>query len=254
MRMKTARRPSGSLAGLVSVASRLPRSRHGYSLGELLIVLAILTALAGLSWPSVRGSLAKSRLQDSARRVRTELTKARLKAIQTGVPHRFRFQLEGSQFEVVRQTPMLRAEKGQQPFADRTRVDVAGPATASSAPIAHVVTHSLPIGVRFAGVVPARSMRVVSSSRAVSERRAELGPDDNSDDADAEFLPVLWSAPITFYPNGSTRNLRIRLLGSRGFQIDVKLRGLTGTVTVGERKRTVDVDHTIPPELDEGAA
>ena len=258
MRRKTARKPSGNLARLKLEAPRLPRYRHGYSLGELLIVLAILTALAGLSWPSVRGSLSKSRLQDSARQVRTELAKTRLKAIRTGVPHRFRFQLDGSQFEVGPQTPPLQSLEVPQPFANQTGVDRADDVrseseSASASPIANVATHSLLTGVRFAGFVSARLMPVVSSSRATSEQNAVLSRDYDENDADDEFSSVLWSSPIIFYPNGRTRNAKIRLLGERGFQIDVTLRGLTGTATVGELSRPVDVDHTNSPESDEDA-
>ena len=239
------------------------RNRHGYSLGELLIVLAVLTALAGLSWPTVRGSLAKNRLQDSARRVRTELVRARLKAIRTGAVHRFRFQLDGSDFEVGRQQQSFPAEGMNPRLPNPDAVDVvesdsvgseSSTVTLSAVPIANMTSHSLPIGVRFAEAASARSMPFVSSDPPDSELPIESERGGSADDDFvSEFSPVLWSAPIIFYPDGRTRNAKILLLGERGFQIEVSLRGLTGTATVGELKRAVVVDLPSVPDQDEDA-
>ncbi|MFN5904418.1 MAG: Tfp pilus assembly protein FimT/FimU, partial [Planctomyces sp.] len=61
-------------------------SRRGYSLVELLIVLAVLSALAALVQPAMRGVLDKSRLTGAAKQVQAALAKSRALAIREGVP------------------------------------------------------------------------------------------------------------------------------------------------------------------------
>ena len=46
-----------------------------------------------------------------------------------------------------------------------------------------------------------------------------------------------WSAPTVFYQNGRTLNARFRL-ASRDYDVDLFLRGLTGTITIGEVRKT----------------
>ena len=76
--------------------------RRGYSLAELLIVLAILAALAALVQPSVRGLLDKSRLNAGAKQVQAALAKTRALAIREGAPVWFRFEPGGQQWWIER--------------------------------------------------------------------------------------------------------------------------------------------------------
>ncbi|NOX55564.1 MAG: hypothetical protein GXP27_14225 [Planctomycetes bacterium] len=80
------------------MASRRPAT--GYTLFELLLVLALLSLIIGLGWPAMRRALIKAEMRDAARQVRVELAKARLEAIRRGTPMQFRFQLGGRQFLV----------------------------------------------------------------------------------------------------------------------------------------------------------
>ena len=70
-------------------------SRRGYSLVELLIVLAVLSALAALVQPAMRGVLDKSRLTGAAKQVQAALAKSRALAIREGVSVWFRFEPGG---------------------------------------------------------------------------------------------------------------------------------------------------------------
>ena len=51
----------------------------------------------------------------------------------------------------------------------------------------------------------------------------------------SERLP--WSAPIVFYPNGRPSNARIWLADRGDLRVDVMLRGLTATATIGRPER-----------------
>ena len=43
-----------------------------------------------------------------------------------------------------------------------------------------------------------------------------------------------WSDSICFYPDGTTSDVRLVLLNDRGNRVELTLRGLTGTVIVGD--------------------
>ncbi len=75
--------------------------RRGFTLFELLVVLALLGLLVGLGWPALQRSLVRARLRHAARMLKVQLAKTRLKAIRTGVPYRFSYQPGGSQFQLA---------------------------------------------------------------------------------------------------------------------------------------------------------
>jgi hypothetical protein len=46
-----------------------------------------------------------------------------------------------------------------------------------------------------------------------------------------------WSKPVVFYPSGRASDAQFRLLGQFDYYVDVNLRGLTGTITLGQLQR-----------------
>ncbi len=64
--------PSGRASSRMPLPA-MPRSRtgrHGYTLLEMLIVLAVLAIMAGLGWPAVQKMARRSRVSDAAKQVR----------------------------------------------------------------------------------------------------------------------------------------------------------------------------------------
>lgn len=190
---------------MARIGHRIP-PRRAYTLLEMLIVLALLAVLAGLSWPAVRGMLGKSQLRGAAKQVRVALARTRLKAIETGVPQRFSYTAGTARFEVG---PLFTSldEREVEPHPLRGPSQVNGP-----------VEHFLPRDVWFP--VP-----------DVSERGTDLStlPETAREDGEAEAL--------VFYPNGRSSNARIPLAASGGLWIEVTLRGLTGTTRIGPLER-----------------
>jgi prepilin-type N-terminal cleavage/methylation domain-containing protein len=190
---------------MARIGHRIP-PRRAYTLLEMLIVLALLAVLAGLSWPAVRGMLGKSQLRGAAKQVRVALARTRLKAIETGVPQRFSYAAGTGGFEVG---PLLTSldEREVEPRPLRGPSRVNGP-----------VEHFLPRDVWFA-------------APDVSERGTDLSalPETAGEDGEAEAL--------VFYPNGRSSNARIQLAASGGLWIEVTLRGLTGTTKIGPLQR-----------------
>jgi prepilin-type N-terminal cleavage/methylation domain-containing protein len=185
----------------------------GFTLVEMLIVLALLAILAALSWPAVRGLLGQGELRDAARQVRVALVKARLKAIESGVAQRFRYRPHTGRFEVAPLPTSLDEER----TASRAR-------SRRSFSDGEAIEGTLPGKVSFQG--PDRETGGPSAAES-------LGESGRIDDAG-------WSAPIVFFASGRSSNARIRLAGPEGSFIEVTLRGLTGTTRIGPIARQED--------------
>lgn len=183
-----------------------PSTRCAYTLLEMLIVLAVLAVLTALTWPAVRGMLGKSELRDAAKQVRVALARARLEAIESGVPQGFRYAAGAGRFEVG-PLSISRDDRGVAPQPARRSSRAGEP-----------VEQSLPHGVWFVGPE-------VSQSRADSQSSPEPAGEGG------------WSAPIVFHPNGRSGNARLQLASPVGLYVEVALRGLTGTTKIGPIER-----------------
>lgn len=208
---------SRSGASPASANLRNSRARQAYTLIELLLVLAVILAFVGMSWPALSTALRKSRLREAARQVRIALIKARLQAIESATLHEFRFQPGQRTCEFGPATSFGEAE--DLAAATSESLDAAGDESSAQRglSLAAAVQMELPDGVWFGEP---------DSSGAVL---LEPPPD--------AFGDAQWSAPILFHPNGAAANARIRLCGPRGSYVDVTLRGLTGVAEVGELQR-----------------
>ena len=74
--------------------------RRGYSLLELLIVLAVLVTITSLVVPALRGPLDRSRLRSAGREMQTQLAKARTLAIRSGKEHWLRYKIGGTEWRI----------------------------------------------------------------------------------------------------------------------------------------------------------
>jgi type II secretory pathway pseudopilin PulG len=218
----------------VSSEPRIRKSdRRGTTLQEMMVVLAILASLVGTGWPAIKGGLEKGQLRSATKQVRTELAATRLRAIETGVAHQFRYQLESGQFEIVPATA------SRDELAVSTDTD--GLDSSEAEEILEIIEFELPEGISF---------QQPASSQADAS-------DGEQDDADLEVIEEdgvgldteSWSRPITFLPNGRTSNARITVWGEDGRHMVVSLRGLTGSATIGDMRRAENRETEI--ELDE---
>ena len=73
---------------------------RGYTLLELLLVLAILVILAATAAPLLRGTMQDAALRSAADTIRVELTRANVRAMKSGRIQVFRFEVGGTQFSV----------------------------------------------------------------------------------------------------------------------------------------------------------
>jgi len=181
--------------------------RQGFTLLELMLTLSILVILASLTLPLMQKPLASQRLRDAAGLVRAKWVATRVKALDSGDVYLFRYIAEEDRFciEARRQPDTL----GDSIWSDTST---------GSLQVAELQTReeTLPEGVIFVGSETApdtRASTIVSTADAF-----EAGA----------------TAPILFYPDGTTSTARLVLRNEYGRTIELSLRGLTGVVTIGK--------------------
>ena len=189
-------------------------TRRGYTLLELLIVVAVMLVVASLTLPALNRPFAKSKLRDAAKQLRVALSRARLEAIRAGTPQQFRYQPGSGVYEIAARSTS--EGSGFIPVPLEGIGEESSTAEDSTCPAA--ARYELPEGVRF------------------FDPLAPEAPPDEPDSVPSE-TDESWSAPIVFYPNGRTFNARLRLYGEYDYYVDVTLRGLTGASRIGEIQR-----------------
>lgn len=202
---------------MAGVRCRQERSR-GFTLLELLVVLTLLAILAAVSWPAVRGLLAKSQLQSSAKQLRAALIRARLDAMETGSVRQFRYQPGTGRYEISTLASLDEKQEQESALPDLLGEEKSG--ALGSGPVEETLA-----GDAWFQTPDAEDALLGLPATAPEE---ELDPAL----ADPE-----WSATVLFFPNGRTSSARFRLAGAQGYTVEVSLRGITGVTTIGPVER-----------------
>ena len=232
----------------VETSHTSPCARSAYTLLEMLIVCAILAAIAGLSWPTVRGSLAKGRLKKAASDFRTTLVRTRNDAIRKGSSLAVQYEMNGRRYRIQQQGGFT-VEQGDESFAatDFNSTAVSTNDVTSQEDEAEWIEKELPEGVRFTSIdndpLDSENESFALSDNSITTEDTP-SPAFNLDSDAMESAD--WSDPIVFHANGRTENAALRLMNDRDFFIDLHLRGLTGIVT-----STPPARMRLPEESDE---
>ncbi|MFO1021178.1 MAG: hypothetical protein U0903_10835 [Planctomycetales bacterium] len=189
------------------IVAQTPRNkRRGESLFEVVVVMSVMVGLASMSWPTLRASLSKNELQSAARQVASDMSKARLKAMESGVPYEFRYQPDQRKYEITAlHAPEATVAKDEGAQA---------PAEATTAEEPEKICRELSEGLKFVAAQLAKEEEAAKPVELAS--------------ADTE-----WSRPIVFYPNGRSSTGRLELEGARDFRVEIKLNSLTGAPSRG---------------------
>lgn len=238
----------------------MPR-RHAFTLLELIIVLIVLGFILSLAWPSMMSSYRRNRLQSTAKQVRSELGSARVGAIRDGQPYVFRFKPGTGEYVIGPQSALMSSSL-EGAIAEHN-LGVAESMAAEAQPAGAFASENSDLSLTEDNQSEAASdLDAITSSDAPpgevrnlvdgvvfvdARMAASTQAQSNSDDPMAAMMLQQhsanasgWSEPILFYPNGRTSSatLRIRMQdGSRTYEIDVILRGLTGTAYVCDMRR-----------------
>ena len=194
------------------MVSRIASPRGGFTLLEMILVLAILVAAAAVVLPSLHGPMQDQQLRKAGDLVRAQWAKTRLAAMKTGCIHLFRYEVGASTYSVE-------AWQGdvQDPAAvgDPTQPlpGAAGQARLPQADDSPLTTDgTLPSGIVF-----------YQGDSSSDSRSAAVDGGNTNAAGTAGFV-----RPIVFYPDGTSTDARIVLSNERCF-VDLRLRGLTGT-------------------------
>ena len=183
--------------------NRLPkRTTSGFTLLELIIVLAVMIAVAAMSLPMLQRSFSGQKLDKGGDLVRAHMGRARVKAIRNGEIYAFYYQVEGPAFRVG-------------PFNEETIESL------KNVPLDEDLRSSnfdfgddlLPRDVRFTMALTNPDARAAAAMVSANFRPGDM-------------------RPILFYPDGTSQAAKVTLQNKENDAIQVTLRGLTGTTTV----------------------
>jgi len=181
---------------------------------EMMLALAILLAVAGISLPVVVWLSGEHKLKQEAQEIRIKLTGARIHAIDAGVIHQFRYEPHGNRFLIV---PYEKTSDDSQDV-DAAVADGDSQPSHSSA--------ELPEGMTF---------QAVESDEFAVEPISEdwlTGLANASQLASAD-----WSPPLLFYPDGSSIDAAFEIIDEKQRSIRISVRGLTGAVSISQVRR-----------------
>jgi prepilin-type N-terminal cleavage/methylation domain-containing protein len=175
--------------------------RRGYTLFEMVIVLALIVLLAGLAVPPIESMYADYKLESAADQVRASWATLRARAIQEGRPYRF---------AVIPGTPEFRAAPDSGDYWSGG--DSAPMANGDTQPL--VVEDSLPRDIPF--------VNGDSSDVSAAGAAGDAAPADSGS----------WTTVAVFLPDGTAQDDAQVILTLRGAGvISLRLRALTGGVT-----------------------
>ena len=210
--------------------------------------MTLIIVIIALAVPWLKRVQVRSELKSTAQSLQGELYTTRLHAMKSGEAYLFRYQSQTGVYEILPKK-IYDALHPESPASDSF-----DPQTIRSVgtPINQGVTGTQGVqrsmsGDSFSTLAYRKSLPNHFTFGAVKPALAPAsGPDSirgvgtplSSSLASNFSEPVqpVWSEPIFFFPNGRTSNgsLEVLTVGNYRFQIDLTLRGLTGTARLGE--------------------
>jgi prepilin-type N-terminal cleavage/methylation domain-containing protein len=186
----------------------LQRSRRGFTIFEMLLVLAVIVMILGLAWPMLERFHSEYRLRQGGQLVQSKLAAARVHAIDTGYPYEFRYEPGGQRFLVL--------PHDRQALFAQQNPGTHGPA-------------------RIAGKLPAPQAEFDSTVAGAGQTiPAEWLTGIAAADG---YAGASWSSPILFYPDGTAAQASLTIRDKKSQHITVSVRPLTGAVSVSKIER-----------------
>ncbi len=196
------------------------------TLFELMLVLAILVVVTSLAVPLFEGSFSTVRLRRGTDQVVAVWSETRTHAIESGKIFQFRFRPKGNAYQVSPWT-------GGIELAPRDREDAIGSSERTKEELEfsnwrHNAT--LPENIVFADA------ESVSSDKLGQRTVTRL------DEENTEGNTTKWSAPILFFPDGSTSAASLLIKNDREVFRRATLRALTGVARASALLSREEVD------------
>ncbi len=205
------------------------RGRSAFTMMELMLVMAILAAIAAMSWPAVSRAYEGLRLKKAGEQLQAAFGHARVQAMTSGVSQVFTFQPGTGQYTVSSLQDGSETTESDSAAASSSSATISPSpsSTPAAAPAGSSVTtgdngsgcvYQLPDGYLFAG-----SQRVLDSRAATAESEISGNSTSSAD-----------TPPVLFYPDGTASEAVVTISNPTGRSISVTLRGLTGVARMGD--------------------
>ena len=194
--------------------------KGGFTLLELLLVVAILSVLASIAVPQVAWLLGDRRIVRGAKLLREELILARVDAMRQGRVLMIDGMLESNLMRVRPYNSLADSVNA----VDQTGSQSAMLSGADQAQLVPVLQDESEIReIELPEEVVVQTVAVVSAARAMEIEQSMIS-------SQAEG----YSQPILFYPDGTTSTAAIVVYHPVYGKMTVKLRGITGDVTISD--------------------
>lgn len=174
------------------------KSRSGFTLLELILVIAIVIVVAALAAPTVQRTIKTQGINGAAQRVKVAMGQARVQAIRSGEVHAVFFINSRGWFDVA---PLSK-------FREIKSASSQGQANQTPGTRSDFEENLLPQGCQF-----------IASQTSMDSRTAAAMSDSNA----ANQMEM-----ILFYPDGTSQDARVQIQNDMGDVWQVELRGLTG--------------------------
>lgn len=199
--------------------------RSAVTLFELLLVMAILVALAGVAIPTFASLVGSRRLGESIEKLQNDIMAGRVTAMRTGQAQVVRMMLQGKEYSIA---PWLGGSEAQDASAGATIMQAGTVVQTQAVPgggssttsVNSNTTKNLSDGVTFSGVetlVDTRNALAIQQSTGIA-------PAGGSSQGDGSG----YSSPLLLYPDGSCTTAQIVLVDEKGRRMAIQLRGVTG--------------------------
>lgn len=216
------------------------RSSRGFTILELMLVLAILCTVGALTWPSLQSGIETQRLKRCADNLRNEWTAARVRAMTSGETLAFRHTLQGRGYQVVTwsNSPEALVNSGgaanvsaslstqELGMASSTGSTASGEQGADELPPPAYGLNGQQQYSRQGNLLERVTFH--ESKLRMSGREFAMQPANEL----SSSVGVQWSSPIYFFPDGATSTATVYIKNERDQYIRIHLRGLTGIAEV----------------------
>jgi len=201
------------------------------TLFELLLVLVLLVIIGSLAAPLFESSFSSIRLRRATDQVLATWSQARTHAIEAGVIYQFRFEPAGNLYQVTSWSGGLESDLPETSHSNNgSKLDqsLANP-------------ESSPAELELARwKLEATLPETIVFSTAESVSADQLG--ERTVTRLDQGQTTTWSAPILFYPDGTTSTASLLLQSSQGLYRRATLRALTGVARASEVLSRDEVD------------
>src|SRR5262245_17319186 len=187
-------------------------ARRGYTLMELLLVLAILVVAAAVTAPSLARTMRRTALVAAGEDVRAALTKAHVLAMKSGRTQMFQYELGGSKYKTE---PYIAGDDE----IESAEGDPTGAFAGSTTSQQPAPEKTLPEGIKFTAGDFAMESRAERIER-------EVGTTSSGG--------ATWSRPILFFTDGSAVDAFVVIGNEHNSGIRIDLRGMTATLKVSD--------------------